>query len=74
MARKPFSMIKPHQSSGSSIVTSICFSLIDNSDVLGVGISPPRLEVYVHPAFAHALDCDLLAININLIFIDRGDR
>ena len=53
--------------------SSIGFSLIDNSDVLGVGISPPRLEVYVHPASTHALNMDSPTIHVNLVGVDSGD-
>ena len=45
----------------------------DYSDVLGVGIFLPRLIVNVHPTSAHALDCDCLAIHVDLICVDRGD-
>ena len=45
----------------------------DYSDVLGVGIILPRLVVNVHPASAHALNGDCLAINFNLVSVDCGD-
>ena len=45
----------------------------DNPDVFGFGILLPRLVVNIHPASAHALDSDCLAIHIYLISIDSGD-
>ena len=56
-----------------SLEASISFSLVNNSDVLGVGIFLPRLVVNVHPASAHIFDCDCLAIHFNLISVDSGD-
>ena len=56
-----------------SFEASISFSLVNNSDVLGVGVFLPCLVVNVHPASAHALDGDCLAIHVNLICVDCGN-
>ena len=45
----------------------------DYPDVMGVGIFPSRLVVNVHPASAHTLDGDCLAIHLYLISVDCGD-
>ena len=52
---------------------SISLSSFYYPDVLGVGIFLPRLVVNIHPASAHALDCDCLAIHPHLISVDSGD-
>ena len=56
-----------------SLEASISFSLVNNSDVLGVGIFPSRLVVHIHPASAHALDMDSPTIHFYLISVDCGD-
>ena len=53
---------------------SVRFSLVNNPDVSGVEIFLPRLVVNIHPASAHALDCDCLAIHPHLISVDSGNR
>ena len=55
------------------MVISVRFSLVNNSDVLGVGIFLPRLIVNIHPASTHALDCDSLAIHVHGVGVDCGD-
>ena len=45
----------------------------DNPDVLGVSIFSSRLVMNVYPAPTHAFDCDCLAINFNLVSVDRRD-
>ena len=45
----------------------------DYSDVTGVGIFLPCLVVNVHPASAHTLDMNSLAIYFYLISVDSGD-
>ena len=52
---------------------SVRFSSFNYSDVMSVGAFPPYLIVNIHPASAHALDCDCLAIHPHLISVDSGD-
>ena len=54
--------------------SSIGFSLVNDSDALGVGIFPSRHVVNVHPASAHTLDFDCLAIHVDFISVDGRDR
>ena len=65
--------VYPHQSRGKPNCWSIGFSLVNNSDVFGVGIFPSRLVVNVHPALDHTLDFDCLAVHLHVVSIDRGD-
>ena len=52
---------------------SVRFSSFNHSDVLGVGVFPPRFVVNVHPASAHTLDMDSPTIYFYFISVDRGD-
>ena len=45
----------------------------DYSDVMGVGIFLPCLVMNVHPALAHTLDGDCLAVHVNLISVDSRE-
>ena len=55
------------------MVISVRFSLVNNSDVLGVGIFPSRLVVNTHPASAHTLNLDSPTIHVNHVSVDCGD-
>lgn len=66
-------MIMPHQTRGKPNCRSISLDSFDYSDEVGIGESPPRLVVYVHPASAHTLDVDCPAIHFHGVGIDRRD-
>ena len=53
---------------------SVRFCLFHYPDVLGFGIFPSRLIVYIHPTLAHTFDLDYPAIYFHVIGIDRGYR
>ena len=57
-----------------SLEASISFSLVNNSDVLGVGIFLPRLVVNVHPASTHAFEMNSPTIHVHDVRVDRGNR
>ena len=52
---------------------SISLSSFENPDVLGIGMTPPRLVVNIHPASTHALNLDSPTIHFNFICVDNGD-
>ena len=69
----PWDHRRIHKLQKPSLAESIGFSLVNNSDVSGVGIFPSGLVVNIHPALAHALDCDCPAIYFHVISVDCGE-
>ena len=69
----PWDHRRIHKLQKPSLAESIGFSLVNNSDVFGVGVFPPRLVVNVYPALTHTFDCNYLAIHFYLINVDSGD-
>lgn len=63
----------PHQSRGKPNRRSISFDSFNYSNVLGIGESPPRFVVNVHPASAHTHDVDCPAIHVDFIIVERRD-
>ena len=72
MARKPFSMITPHQCRGKINRWSISLDSFDYSNVLGVGIFHLSLEISKHPV--GRLDLDGFSVDLHFPYVVERHR